>query len=725
MPLRGGHGVILFIALIERRYVLFMEKTSENTVQVWKNKKIKHWMLIAFFLCFYDIVAVNLSYIFGLFIRFDLTFSAIPKEYMLAYVKFAPIYTAFCVVVFFVFKLYNSLWRFASIGELSRIFLASIVTTIFQAVGITLLFMRMPVAYYIVGAGTQFVLITAVRFAYRYITLLRAKQVTNQVAVHNAMVIGAGASGQMILKELTMSERANARPLCIIDDNPNKWGRNIGGVPIVGGRDCIMESVKKYNIDQILFAIPTASPENKRDILNICKETGCEMKQLPGVYQITNGEVLLSKMKPVAVEDLLGREPIRVNMDEIFQHLKGKTILVTGGGGSIGSELCRQIAGHEPKQLIIFDIYENNAYEIEQELKRKYGSKLNLVTLIGSVRDSRRINDVFEKYKPDIVYHAAAHKHVPLMETSPNEAIKNNVVGTYKTAYAALKHGTKRFVLISTDKAVNPTNIMGASKRLCEMVIQSMDAISKAGRTDLLPMLHAHVDEMTDGMLENDPMDEIAVDNIESSEAIKIESVGNKDRNGTQFVAVRFGNVLGSNGSVIPLFKKQIEAGGPVTVTHPDIIRYFMTIPEAVSLVLQAGTYAWGGEIFVLDMGVPVKIDTLARNLIRLSGYKPDVDIKIVYSGLRPGEKLFEEKLMAEEGMMKTDNELIHIGKPIPFDTETFLGQLGELARASYNNDENIVEMVEKIVPTFSPVGDKPTGNEKYGRNAVAVSTTK
>ena len=311
MPLRGGHGVILFIALIERRYVLFMEKTSENTVQVWKNKKIKHWMLIAFFLCFYDIVAVNLSYIFGLFIRFDLTFSAIPKEYMLAYVKFAPIYTAFCVVVFFVFKLYNSLWRFASIGELSRIFLASIVTTIFQAVGITLLFMRMPVAYYIVGAGTQFVLITAVRFAYRYITLLRAKQVTNQVAVHNAMVIGAGASGQMILKELTMSERANARPLCIIDDNPNKWGRNIGGVPIVGGRDCIMESVKKYNIDQILFAIPTASPENKRDILNICKETGCEMKQLPGVYQITNGEVLLSKMKPVAVEDLLGREPIR------------------------------------------------------------------------------------------------------------------------------------------------------------------------------------------------------------------------------------------------------------------------------------------------------------------------------------------------------------------------------------------------------------------------------
>lgn len=344
------------------------------------------------------------------------------------------------------------------------------------------------------------------------------------------------------------------------------------------------------------------------------------------------------------------------------------------------------------------------------------------MTLIGSVRDSRRINDVFAKYKPDIVYHAAAHKHVPLMETSPNEAIKNNVVGTYKTAYAALKHGTKRFVLISTDKAVNPTNIMGASKRLCEMVIQSMDAISKAGRTDLLPTLHAHVDELTGGQLAGDPIDDIAVNDLKSGESIKVESVKNNNREGTQFVAVRFGNVLGSNGSVIPLFKKQIEAGGPVTVTHPDIIRYFMTIPEAVSLVLQAGTYAWGGEIFVLDMGAPVKIDTLARNLIRLSGYKPDVDIKIVYSGLRPGEKLFEEKLMAEEGMMKTDNDLIHIGKPIHFDTLTFLGQLEELARASYNNDKDIVEMVEKIVPTFSPVGDKPTGNEKYGKNAVAAS---
>ena len=424
----------------------------------------------------------------------------------------------------------------------------------------------------------------------------------------------------------------------------------------------------------------------------------------------------------MAVEDLLGREPIKVNMEEILQHLKGQTILVTGGGGSIGSELCRQIAGHEPKRLIIFDIYENNAYDIEQELRRKY-SELQLDVLIGPVRDSRRINWVFEHYKPDIVYHAAAHKHVPLMETSPNEAIKNNVIGTYKTAYAALKNGTKRFVLISTDKAVNPTNIMGASKRLCEMVIQSMDAISKAGRMDLLPFLHAHADKVIDGQVAFDPMDHMAVydggksrprkwdlNQKEEQDSIRIGSVKNKERAGTQFVAVRFGNVLGSNGSVIPLFKKQIEAGGPVTVTHPDIIRYFMTIPEAVSLVLQAGTYAWGGEIFVLDMGEPVKIDTLARNLIKLSGFKPDEDIKIVYTGLRPGEKLFEEKLMAEEGMKKTDNELIHIGKPIPFDVEKFLRQLEELAKASYENSDRIVEMVEEIVPTFHPAGKKVVG---------------
>ena len=441
--------------------------------------------------------------------------------------------------------------------------------------------------------------------------------------------------------------------------------------------------------------------------MNICQESKCEIKSLPGVYQLANGEVLMSKMHPVELEDLLGREPIKVDMEDVFQQIRGRRILVTGGGGSIGSELCRQIAAHKPEMLIIFDVYENNAYSIEQELKRKYGDRLNLHTLIGSVRDTRRIEQVFETYCPDIVYHAAAHKHVPLMETSPNEAIKNNVIGTYKTACAALKYGAKKFVLISTDKAVNPTNIMGASKRLCEMVIQSMDVISRCGRQDLLPVLFAHGEDGIEQQLEHLRRSAEKSDR----EQLKVESVKSKNRTDTQFVAVRFGNVLGSNGSVIPLFKKQIEAGGPVTVTHPDIIRYFMTIPEAVSLVLLAGTYAWGGEIFVLDMGDPVKIDTLARNLIRLSGYKPDVDIKIEYTGLRPGEKLFEEKLMAEEGLLKTDNKMIHIGKPIPFDLLTFLDQLAELAQASYHNDPHIVEMVEQMVPTFHPVGDKPQGN--------------
>lgn len=675
--------------------------------------KIRHWKIIAVYLLIYDVLVINASWFFGLLLRFDLRYSSIPPEYLNAYLKFAPFYTLFTVIVFYIFRLYNSLWRFASFSELNRILGATGVTTLFHVVGITAFLHRMPVSYYVVGAAAQFCLVTAIRFSYRFVILEKARRDKNLKSVHNAMIIGAGAAGLVILKELKVSNDANARPLCVIDDNPNKWGRVMDGIPIVGGRDSILESVKKYNIDQILFAIPSATAEEKRDILNICKEAGCELLTLPGIYQMTNGEVSLSKMKPVAVEDLLGRDPIKVNMDEIFRHLKGKSILVTGGGGSIGSELCRQIAGHEPGKLIIFDIYENNAYEIEQELKRKY-PELNLVVLIGSVRDSRRINRVFEQYKPDIVYHAAAHKHVPLMETSPNEAIKNNVIGTYKTAYAALKHGTKRFVLISTDKAVNPTNIMGASKRLCEMVIQSMDAVSREGRIDLLPFLHAHMDKIIDGQVAPDPMDHMAVDGMgEGEQALRIESIDNENRGGTQFVAVRFGNVLGSNGSVIPLFRKQIEAGGPVTVTHPDIIRYFMTIPEAVSLVLQAGTYAQGGEIFVLDMGAPVKIDTLARNLIRLSGYKPDVDIKVEYVGLRPGEKLYEEKLMAEEGLQKTENDLIHIGKPIPFDTTVFLKQMEELAKASYENSEDIMEMVEKIVPTFHPAGKQSDAGKK------------
>lgn len=672
-----------------------------------KNKGVmglEHWKVIALYLLIYDIVTINLSYFIGLWLRFDLQYSKIPSEYLMAFIKFAPFYTAFSIIVFYMMHMYNSLWRFASFNELTSIMMATVVTGTAHVVGITLFVRRMPIAYYVFGICAQFIFTTGIRFGYRFVNLERAKREKAEKSAHvkhHVMVIGAGAAGMTVLRELHNSRELTSRACCVIDDNPNKWNRFIEGTPIVGGRDTILENVEKYDIDTIMLTMPSASAKDKRDILNICKETNCELKSLPGIYQLANGEVLLSKMKSVAIEDLLGRDQIKVDMAEIFNQLKGKTILVTGGGGSIGSELCRQIAAHEPKQLIIFDVYENNAYEIEQELRRKYKDRLNLVVLIGSVRDTRRIDMVFEKFRPDIVYHAAAHKHVPLMETSPNEAIKNNVVGTYKTAYAALKYGAQKFVLISTDKAVNPTNIMGASKRLCEMVIQSMDVISRTGKKNLLPLLHAHRDV-------DDPMDRA---DVGGGNDVR-ENTVSKAKNRTQFVSVRFGNVLGSNGSVIPLFKKQIEAGGPVTVTHPDIVRYFMTIPEAVSLVLQAGTYAAGGEIFVLDMGEPVKIDSLARNLIKLSGFEPDVDIKISYSGLRPGEKLYEEKLMAEEGLKKTDNDLIHIGQPIPFDTEKFLGQLETLAAESYENSDHIVELVESIVTTFHPVGAHPTGHE-------------
>lgn len=665
---------------------------------------LEHWKLIALYLLIYDIVTINLSYFIGLWLRFDLQYSKIPSEYLMAFIKFAPFYTAFSIIVFYMMHMYNSLWRFAGFNELTSIMMATVVTGTAHVVGITLFVRRMPIAYYVFGICAQFIFTTGIRFGYRFVNLERAKREKTEKSAHvkhHVMVIGAGAAGMTVLRELHNSRELTSRACCVIDDNPNKWNRFIEGTPIVGGRDTILENAEKYDIDTIMLTMPSASAKDKRDILNICKETHCELKSLPGIYQLANGEVLLSKMKSVAIEDLLGRDQIKVDMAEIFNQLKGKTILVTGGGGSIGSELCRQIAAHEPKQLIIFDVYENNAYEIEQELRRKYKDRLNLVVLIGSVRDTRRIDMVFEKFRPDIVYHAAAHKHVPLMETSPNEAIKNNVVGTYKTAYAALKYGAQKFVLISTDKAVNPTNIMGASKRLCEMVIQSMDVISRTGKNNLLPLLHAHRDV-------DDPMDraDVGVGNDVQEDTVS------KAKNRTQFVAVRFGNVLGSKGSVIPLFKKQIEAGGPVTVTHPDIVRYFMTIPEAVSLVLQAGTYAADGEIFVLDMGEPVKIDSLARNLIKLSGFEPDVDIKISYSGLRPGEKLYEEKLMAEEGLKKTDNDLIHIGQPIPFDTEKFLRQLETLAAESYENSDHIVELVESIVTTFHPVGAHPTGHE-------------
>ena len=663
-------------------------RADPNKRFVRRDKKIEHWHIVAGYMMLYDLVAVNGAYFLSLWLRFDCSVSVIPDDYLQAYLQFIPFYSVFCIAVFWALKLYQSMWRFASFNELKRITFACAITTVFNTVGTIISYLlvpdrqfgRMTISYFVFGAIIQFGLVVAIRFSYRFILLLRyqAYPEEREIPASRVMLIGAGQAGQMILRDLNGAKETHDKVYCIIDDNKNKWKRYIDGVPIVGGREDILKNVEEYKIEKIYVALPSASAIDRREILDICKESGCELKNLPGMYQLVNDEISVNAMTDVSVEDLLGREPIKVNLDEIFAYLTGKVIMVTGGGGSIGSELCRQIAAHKPKQLIIFDVYENNAYEIEQELKRNYGDELNLVTLIGSVRDSRRLEAVFSTYHPDVVYHAAAHKHVPLMETSPREAIKNNAIGTYKTAYMAMKYKAKRFVLISTDKAVNPTNIMGASKRLCEMVVQSFNRMIKSNRLNEVEALHSHVNE--DGVVEKLP-----------------EGVA------TEFVAVRFGNVLGSNGSVIPLFKKQIEEGGPVTVTHPDIIRYFMTIQEAVSLVLQAGVYAKGGEIFILDMGEPVKIDTLARNLIKLSGYKPDVDIMVEYTGLRPGEKLYEEKLMEEEGLKTTPNELIHIGKPIAFDETEFLQRLGDLMTAANNETGDIKAMVEEITGTYHP----------------------
>ena len=646
-----------------------------------KKFHLQHWQKIAVCLAIYDAIAIVFSFGAALWLRFDGSFDKIPFAYLDSYLRFMPLYVFCCLVVFLLLQLYRIVWRHASFRELQSIMLATVIDLVFHIIFITVLFRRMPISYFVFGIFIQFILTLGIRFAYRFLLLIRGRHNTEEKHVTHVMIVGAGESGQIILRDVKNAKETNERVYCLIDDNPNKWGRFIDGIPIVGGRDTILQNCEKYAIEKIYVAIPSATTAQKTDILNICKETGCELKNLPGMYQFMTGEVSVSAMKEVDLEDLLGREPIKVNMDEIFAHLQGKVILVTGGGGSIGSELCRQIAAHQPKQLIIFDVYENNAYAIQMELRKLY-PQMNLETIIGSVRDSRKIFQVFETYRPQIVYHAAAHKHVPLMEDSPCEAIKNNAIGTYKTAFAAMVHGCERFVLISTDKAVNPTNIMGASKRLCEMIIQAFDHKIKQGKADEIPQLFTHDSKGV-------------TDNPQIRQALQ--------ETRTEFVAVRFGNVLGSNGSVIPLFKKQIAAGGPVTVTHPDIIRYFMTIPEAVSLVLQAGTYAHGGEIFVLDMGDPVKIDDLARNLIKLSGHKPDEDIKIVYTGLRPGEKLFEEKLMAEEGLKKTENELIHIGCPIPFDTEIFLNQLDGLMKDAYKNKDNIRERVQAIVSTYHP----------------------
>lgn len=640
-----------------------------------RKKRIEHWEVVTGILMVYDFMTICFSYLLALLVRFDFKFSSIESQYLQGCYKSVVFYALFCVALFWFLKLYKSIWRFASYSELLRVILATAISGLIYPLIMNLFVGGMPASYYVIGVVCQFCFTLGVRFSYRFILLLRSRTSKKQSET-NVMLIGAGSAGQMIQRDIVGAREINEKVACFIDDNPNKWGRYIDNVPVYGGRDTIMEAVKKFDIKKIYVAIPSAKPQDKRDILRVCDDTGCEIMNLPGMYQLYTGDVSVSKMKPVQIEDLLGRDPIKPDMTEVFDYVKDKVVLITGVG-SIGSELARQIASHKPKQLILFDIYENNVYDIQLELKKKY-PELKLETLIGSVRDSRRIFQVFDKFRPDIVYHAAAHKHVPLMEDSPCESIKNNAIGTYKTAYAAMAHGCKKFVLISTDKAVNPTNIMGASKRLCEMVIQVFAYKINEGKADEIPQLFTHKIE-----------DEHILNNLKNAK--------------TEFVAVRFGNVLGSNGSVIPLFKKQIEAGGPVTVTHPDIIRYFMTIPEAVSLVLLAGTYAKGGEIFVLDMGEPVKIDTLARNLIRLSGYTPDVDIKISYSGLRPGEKLFEEKLMAEEGLKKTKNDLIHIGCPIPFDTNLFLSQLEELLEAAYKNKDDMKKRVMKVVNTYHP----------------------
>ena len=596
-----------------------------------------------------DILLVNGCVFLSLLMRFEISISAIPEEYLLKYQKNMIPFTIVAIIIFWCFRMYHSLWQYASIAELYKIVEACIVTEFAHICVTAYMGWMLPRSCYFTSGVFLIVAMSASRFMYRMIrtVLQNYRHTAEQVRI---MIIGAGEATNVLMREIQNSRYMdNSKVVCIFDDDTQKVGKYIRGVKVVGTRNKIKEVAKVYDIDEIIFAIPSASMEDKRNILNICKETDCNLKILPGVYQMVDGEINVNSIRSVDVLDLLGRDPIEVDLDSIMGYVKDKTILVTGGGGSIGSELCRQLVSHKPKCLIIFDIYENNAYEIQQELKMTYPDA-NVVTLIGSIRNTSRLESVFAQYRPEIVYHAAAHKHVPLMEDSPNEAVKNNVVGTWNVAKMADKYGVGKFVMISTDKAVNPTNVMGATKRICEMIIQSYN-----------------------------------------------------ERSQTDFVAVRFGNVLGSNGSVIPLFKKQIEAGGPVTVTDPNIIRYFMTIPEAVSLVLQAGAYAKGGEIFILDMGEPVKIDDLAKNLIRLSGYTLGVNMEIKYTGLRPGEKLYEELLMKEEGLQDTANKLIHIGKPIEFDKEHFFEHLEELKEEAYAETGDIRTLIQKVAPTYHP----------------------
>lgn len=615
-----------------------MKRTEKNT----------QWHMRVILLLAGDIIAIMLSSFLALWLRFELVFADIDRIFLESIYQYAGINIICTIAIFYAFHLYTSLWKYASVNELVNITLAVVISGIVNAVGMRAFQNPVPRSYDILYTMFLLAMMIGIRFFYRFVRFMKTEYfIRNRKEISNVMVIGAGDAGAAIVKELRLNETLKRRVCCMIDDDPAKKGKYVQGCLVVGGKKDIISAVERYGITKIIIAMPSAPKSTIKEIVDLCQHTECKIRILPGMYQLVSGEVSVSQLRDVEIGDLLGREQIKVNLNEILGYVQNKVVLVTGGGGSIGSEICRQLAGHGVKQLIIVDIYENNIYEIQQELKRKY-PELDLVALIASVRNTHRIDEIMDKYRPNVVYHAAAHKHVPLMEDSPNEAIKNNVFGTYKTASAAGKHGVERFVLISTDKAVNPTNIMGASKRMCEMIVQTLDKFYP-----------------------------------------------------TEFVAVRFGNVLGSNGSVIPLFKKQIAEGGPVTVTHPDIIRYFMTIPEAVSLVLQAGAYAKGGEIFVLDMGEPVKIADLAKNLIRLSGFKVGEDIEIKYTGLRPGEKLYEELLMDEEGLQATDNNLIHIGKPIDMNEAVFMKQLKELKAASEKDSEAIRQMVKEMVPTY------------------------
>ncbi len=626
----------------------------KKTVREMQDKKEKKTFNVKLFyrrtcLIIYDVISVVFASYMAVFIRYEFHLDMIPEHFLMPINRFLPINILLTLGIFYLFRLYHSLWAFAGETELQNLVVSCVISAIINGVGLQFFKTAgqpVPQSYYFLYMFVLICMIFASRFSYRFLRSQKHK-IQNKKNVISVMVVGAGEAGNVIIKEIVNSNFSTMVIKCVIDDDKGKWGKYIQGIKVAGGRDKIIECADVYGIDEIIVAMPAISRPELRKILEICKETNCKLRSLPGMYQLVNGEVNVSKLRDVEVEDLLGREPISVDLDSILGYVQNKTVLVTGGGGSIGSELCRQIASHRPRRLVILDIYENNVYDIQQELKTKY-PELKMVVLIASVRNTNRMNRIFEKFQPDIVYHAAAHKHVPLMEDSPNEAVKNNVFGTWKTAQAAAFYGVKKFVLISTDKAVNPTNIMGASKRICEMIIQTFNN---------------HYE--------------------------------------TEFVAVRFGNVLGSNGSVIPLFRKQIMAGGPVTVTHPDIIRYFMTIPEAVSLVLQAGAYAKGGEIFVLDVGEPVKILDLAENLIRLSGYRVGEDIKIEFTGLRPGEKLYEELLMEEEGLKETANKLIHVGKPIEIDEMQFFAQLKKLKEESKNESRDIRPLIQEIVPTY------------------------